>query len=303
MIGADLAARPASRTAAARLLAHRARASRVGVALLAVDRHVPVGHDVADDPAGRSAQVPVDWQVEAQAGAEPARGARRGARAHPASTRALPVGVRAHHRASARRPAARRSRPAPGASSGSPTATRRRSPAQIRVARRARRPACCSPSRPPPTCTPRPATPIVDRARRAPRRARSGSTASSTCPAADSLFQHVGAPAGAQPQAPPDNVVLLPARDVRRASTRGGARRHDAGPRPRSRHRLPGSPSARVRAGHRPTRATSRRGSPAAGLVGDNLGDGARLGAPGRALRAAAVPLPRRSPARSSPAW
>src|SRR4051794_21637286 len=29
-------------------------------------------------------------------------------------------------------------------------------------------------------------------------------------PAADSLFQQVGAPTGAQPQAPPDNVVLLP---------------------------------------------------------------------------------------------
>src|SRR5207245_984821 len=29
-------------------------------------------------------------------------------------------------------------------------------------------------------------------------------------PAADSLFQQVGAPVGAQPQAPPDNVVLLP---------------------------------------------------------------------------------------------
>jgi len=31
-------------------------------------------------------------------------------------------------------------------------------------------------------------------------------------PAADSLFQRVGAPVGAQPQAPPDNVILLPSR-------------------------------------------------------------------------------------------
>ena len=30
-------------------------------------------------------------------------------------------------------------------------------------------------------------------------------------PQADSLFQTVGAPPGAQPTAPPDNVVLLPA--------------------------------------------------------------------------------------------
>jgi putative ABC transport system permease protein len=34
-------------------------------------------------------------------------------------------------------------------------------------------------------------------------------------PAADSLFQKVGAPVGAQPQAPPDNVVLLPAKTFR----------------------------------------------------------------------------------------
>ena len=31
-------------------------------------------------------------------------------------------------------------------------------------------------------------------------------------PTADSLFQKVGAPVGAQPQAPPDNVLLVPER-------------------------------------------------------------------------------------------
>jgi putative ABC transport system permease protein len=36
-------------------------------------------------------------------------------------------------------------------------------------------------------------------------------------PQADSLFQHVGAPAGSQPAAPPDNVVLLPAETFDRA--------------------------------------------------------------------------------------
>jgi putative ABC transport system permease protein len=35
-------------------------------------------------------------------------------------------------------------------------------------------------------------------------------------PAADSLFQKVGAPVGAQPQAPPDNVILLPASTFQR---------------------------------------------------------------------------------------
>ena len=44
-------------------------------------------------------------------------------------------------------------------------------------------------------------------------------------PQADSLFQRVGAPAGSQPNAPPDNVVLLPSRTF---ATLVGARSHAA---------------------------------------------------------------------------
>ena len=78
-------------------------------------------------------------------------------------------------------------------------------------------------------------------------------------PAADSLFQRVGAPVGAQPQAPPDNVILLPPARLR--AMRAPGRRtqiHVAAARTRCRAaRAPPSPRSRA------TRATSRRGSPA----------------------------------------
>jgi putative ABC transport system permease protein len=93
-------------------------------------------------------------------------------------------------------------------------------------------------------------------------------------PAADSLFQKVGAPVGSQPQAPPDNVVLLPASTFRQVY--GGVART----RPELirtqvhttlEHNLPGSPSAAFtqvsgRARNLETRLTG------GGLVGDNLG-------------------------------
>src|SRR4051794_22960716 len=59
-------------------------------------------------------------------------------------------------------------------------------------------------------------------------------------PAADSLFQQVGAPAGAQPQAPPDNVLLLPQTsfDTAMRGVPGTAQVHAS-----VSHRLPSSPS------------------------------------------------------------
>ncbi len=93
-------------------------------------------------------------------------------------------------------------------------------------------------------------------------------------PAADSLFQQVGAPVGAQPQAPPDNVILLPERSFQKVM----------GPVAKARpefvrtqvhaalvHNLPGSPSAAFadvsgKARNLETKLTG------AGLVGDNLG-------------------------------
>ncbi|TDD05425.1 ABC transporter permease [Nonomuraea diastatica] len=90
-------------------------------------------------------------------------------------------------------------------------------------------------------------------------------------PAADSLFQRVGAPPGAQPQAPPDNVLLLPAADWHRLS--------DGIPRDRVRtqfhirvdRRLPSDPAAAYTAVTGQARNLEERMA-GSGLVGDNLG-------------------------------
>jgi putative ABC transport system permease protein len=87
-------------------------------------------------------------------------------------------------------------------------------------------------------------------------------------PAIDSLFQKVGAPVGAQPQAPPDNVVLMP---------QGTFNRVEAGANvvtqvhTQLNHRLPGSPNAAFTqvSGNARNLETHLTG---AGLVGDNLG-------------------------------
>ncbi|MEV4245536.1 ABC transporter permease [Streptosporangium canum] len=95
-------------------------------------------------------------------------------------------------------------------------------------------------------------------------------------PAADSLFQRVGAPPGAQPQAPPDNVLLLP--------SAGWNRLFDGVPRDRVRtqfhvrvdHRLPSDPAAAYDMVTGRARNLEARLA-GTGLVGDNLG--AALGA------------------------
>lgn len=90
-------------------------------------------------------------------------------------------------------------------------------------------------------------------------------------PQADSFFQQVGAPVGAQPQAPPDNVILLPATTFLRieAPLRPDLVVHQVHASLSS--ALPGSPStafAQV-SGHARNLETRLAG---AGLVGDNLG-------------------------------
>src|SRR5205085_1902028 len=92
-------------------------------------------------------------------------------------------------------------------------------------------------------------------------------------PHADSLFQRVGAPTGAQPQAPPDNVVLLPEADWRAAfDPLAGARpdlvRHQV--HARLTHRLPPDPSSAFVTVSGCARNLEARMS-GGGLVGDNL--------------------------------
>jgi putative ABC transport system permease protein len=85
-------------------------------------------------------------------------------------------------------------------------------------------------------------------------------------PAADSLFQQVGAPAGAQPKAPPDNVILLPAPLFSQLEGPGVTQIHAT-----LDHNLPGSPSSAFTDvnGKKLNLETKLSGS---GLVGDNLG-------------------------------
>jgi putative ABC transport system permease protein len=98
-------------------------------------------------------------------------------------------------------------------------------------------------------------------------------------PQADSLFQKIGAVAGAQPQAPPDNVLLLPIGPWHQAFDSLAAQRPDqvrTQIHVRIRHNLPADPAAAF------TSVTAAAHNLEArlvgtGLVGDNLG--AALGA------------------------
>jgi putative ABC transport system permease protein len=98
-------------------------------------------------------------------------------------------------------------------------------------------------------------------------------------PQADSLFQKVGAVAGAQPSAPPDNVLLLPAALYQQAFGQLASSRPDLVQTQwhvRLAHALPADPAAAFAA------VSAQKGNAEArlagtGLIGDNLG--AALGA------------------------
>ena len=100
-------------------------------------------------------------------------------------------------------------------------------------------------------------------------------------PAADSFFQKVGAPIGSQPQAPPDNVILLPEhifKQVEASSSGFGSRQISTQVFATVDHALPNSPNAAYTkvSGQARNLETRLAGN---GLVGDNIGtalDGAR---------------------------
>ncbi|TDD81935.1 ABC transporter permease [Actinomadura darangshiensis] len=95
-------------------------------------------------------------------------------------------------------------------------------------------------------------------------------------PEADSLFQKVGAPVGAQPQAPPDNVVLLPAATWHGLFDNAARAQAHTQVHVRLRHDLPADPAAAYVQDTGAARNLEARLA-GAGLVGDNLG--AALGA------------------------
>ncbi|MFJ2033818.1 FtsX-like permease family protein [Streptosporangium sp. NPDC087985] len=90
-------------------------------------------------------------------------------------------------------------------------------------------------------------------------------------PEADSLFQKVGAPPGAQPQAPPDNVLLLPADQWRRLYGLPHVPPLHQQFHVRLAHRFPSDPAAAYEQVTGAARNLEVRLA-GAGLVGDNLG-------------------------------
>jgi putative ABC transport system permease protein len=206
------------------------------------------------------ARVPVDWQVEGQPGADVARLQAQVARL-PGVKRALPVefantsGLQARTGGSVQRTG-------PGKVLGLPPGYARAFPGELRTLSGggsgvllAQQTAANLHARPGDTVSI--------------RGARGGGQVKVDgvvdLPAADSLFQKVGAPVGAQAQAPPDNVILLPAALFNRLEARAVPQVHAV-----LDHHLPASPSAAY------TKVTGKALNletrlAGAGLVGDNL--------------------------------
>lgn len=241
----------------------------VGVALLAsIGTFLSATTSKMTDRAvGR---VAVDWQVETQSGASPA-GVISTTRAFPGVRTALPVsfgsttGLTASSGGSVQTTG-------PGVVLGLPADYARTFPGEIRTLAGAgsgvllaQQTAANLHAAPGDTVT-------IGRAGLAPVTVRVDGVVELS--AADALFQKVGAPIGSQPQAPPDNVILLP------QSTFAGVEGPLAAARPdlvhvqvhaRLDHALPSSPSAAYTQVSGAARNLEARLA-GAGLVGDNLG-------------------------------
>ncbi len=211
--------------------------------------------------AGR---VPVDWQVEAANGASPGAVLAR-VRSQPGVLRALPVGFANTSGLDASSGGSTQTT-GPGEVLGLPPGYARSFPGELRVLSGSGSGALLAQQ----TAANLHAKP-GDTVRIGLPGGRSASVRIAgvvDLPAADSLFQQVGAPVGAQPQAPPDNVVLLPRRafDTAMRGVPATEQVHAV-----LSHRLPGSPSAAFAqvSGNARNLETRLAG---AGLVGDNLG-------------------------------
>jgi putative ABC transport system permease protein len=207
------------------------------------------------------ARVPVDWQVQGQPGADPARLQAQVVR-FPGVRRALPVAF-ANTSGLQTRTGGSVQRTGPGKVLGLPAGYAHAFPGTVR------------------TLSGSGAGVLLAQQTAANLHAAPGSTVIIggahgnakvkvdgvvDLPTADSLFQQVGAPVGAQPQAPPDNVILLPAALFHRLEGQGTTQIHATIDR-----RLPGSPSAAY------TQVTGRARNletrlAGTALVGDNLG-------------------------------
>lgn len=151
-------------------------------------------------------RVPLDWQVEAQPGSNPTA-VLDTVKAFPGVTRALPVGFADSSGFQATTGGSTQTT-GPGRVLGLPDGYRQAFPGELRtlvgsdsgvlVYQQTAANLHVSPGD----------TVTITRAGQSPSEVRVDGIVD--LPAIDSLFQNVGAPAGAQPQAPPDNVILLP---------------------------------------------------------------------------------------------
>lgn len=250
----------------ARLLATAAGVA-VGVALIA-SIGTFLSATTAKMTARAAARVAVDWQVEAQPGADVAS-VLRTVRGQPGVVRALPVGFARTAGLEARTGGAVQ-RTGPGVVLGLPPGYAHAFPGELRTLAGdgsgrgvllAQQTAANLHAAPGDVVR-------IGRAGVAPARVRVAGIVD--LPNADSLFQQVGAPPGAQPQAPPDNVVLLPQRTFA-AVERGAAGGTRAQVHAALSHALPGSPSSAFTqvSGNARNLETRLAGG---GLVGDNLG-------------------------------
>jgi len=209
-------------------------------------------------------RVPVDWQVEASKGSK-AAAVLASVRKQPGVTKAVPVSFAGTTGLTARSQGSTQ-QTGPGKVLGLPPGYAQTFPGQIRVLQGsgagvllAQQTAANLHARPGDTVT-------IGRSGGKPATVKVNGVVE--LPNADSLFQLVGAPAGAQPQAPPDNVILVPQTTFN--TVEQGApvttQIHTG-----LSHRLRGSPSSaftRV-SGNARNLETRLAG---AGLVGDNLG-------------------------------
>ena len=258
------------------LIAHRGGrlvATAAGVAV-AVALLASIGSFLSSSTSKMTARaiqrVPVDWQVEAQQGADPSAVV-RAVRSAAGVRAALPVGLADTTGLSARTGGSLQTT-GPGVVVGLPPGYASTFPGELR------------------SLSGRPGGVLLAQQTAANLHARPGDRVSIgragmkparvtidgvvDLPAADSLFQKVGAPAGAQPQAPPDNVLIVPSAQFR-SDFAALAKSDPAGVRTqvhaRIDHALPHGPAPAFNAvsGQARNLETKLAG---AGLVGDNLG-------------------------------
>jgi putative ABC transport system permease protein len=209
-------------------------------------------------------RVPVDWQVQASNGADPAN-VLSAVRKQPGVTKAVPVGFASTTGLTTTSQGSTQ-QTGPGKVVGLPAGYAETFPGSVRVlsgsgsgALLAQQTAANLHAKPGDTVT-------IGRPGGKPAPVRVAGVVE--LPNADSLFQQVGAPVGAQPQAPPDNVILLP-RATFDAVERGApvtTQVHTT-----LSHALPGSPGSAFTqvSGNARNLETRLAGG---GLVGDNLG-------------------------------